>query len=132
MLAYESRLRRCVELIEEPCACGSNFRCIRDVQGRLDDIFVYAGGTSVHPHVFRSVLARNSEVVEYQVQQTESGATVAVTVSSPIDEASLRSQLESALKKVGVGGPQVDLSCVASLGRGGVGKLKRFVSLSPG
>ena len=36
------------------CPCGSALRRIQDPQGRLDDTFVYRGGLSVHPHLFRS------------------------------------------------------------------------------
>jgi phenylacetate-CoA ligase len=117
-----------------PCPCGSPFRRIKDVQGRLDDIFIYAGEsadeTAVHPHVFRSVLARTSAVVEYQVRQTRSGAKVAVTVSSPIDPAVLRQSLEEALAGVGLKQPSVNVECVEELGRQGVGKLKRFIPLA--
>ena len=58
-----------VTILTEPCPCGSAHRCVADIQGRLDDVFVY-DGRRVHPHVFRSALGRHAGVVEYQVRQT--------------------------------------------------------------
>ena len=31
-----------VTIMSEPCPCGSAHRCVADIQGRLDDVFVYA------------------------------------------------------------------------------------------
>src|ERR1700748_689254 len=58
-----------VTILTEPCPCGSAHRCVAEIQGRLDDVFVY-DGRRVHPHVFRSALGRRAGVVEYQVRQT--------------------------------------------------------------
>ena len=54
-----------VTILAEPCRCGSAHRCIADIQGRLDDVFIYAG-RRIHPHVFRSVLAQHAGVIEYR------------------------------------------------------------------
>jgi len=32
-----------VRILADPCPCGSAHRCVADIQGRLDDVFVYAG-----------------------------------------------------------------------------------------
>jgi hypothetical protein len=37
---------------------------------------VYGDGVLIHPHVFRSVLAREAGVVEYRVRQTARDAEV--------------------------------------------------------
>ena len=37
-----------VIVLAEPCHCGSAHRCIGDIQGRLDDMFVY-DGRRIHP-----------------------------------------------------------------------------------
>ena len=50
-----------VTVLNEPCACGSAFTRVADIQGRNDDVFVYANGIAVHPHVFRSRLAQESD-----------------------------------------------------------------------
>ena len=45
-----------VTVLDHPCSCGSAYRLIDDVQGRLDDAFRYVSSAHVHPHVFRSRL----------------------------------------------------------------------------
>ena len=118
-----------IEWLDEPCPCGSTFRRIRDIQGRLDDLFVYPDGVSVHPHVIRSPLARARAVVEYQVRQTDRGAEVHVVASEALDIAMLTAALEQALVTVGLAAPQVRVERVEQIARIGVGKLKRFVPL---
>ena len=58
---------------------------IEDPQGRLDDIFVYDDGLSVHPHLFRSALGHHREILEYQVRQTRSGVTIGLVTVGPVD-----------------------------------------------
>ena len=53
-------------------------RRIADVEGRVDDVFVYDGRIGVHPHLFRSALGRRREVLEFQVRQTVDGADIVV------------------------------------------------------
>src|SRR5262245_46262870 len=65
-----------VTFLDGPCACGSAHRRIADIQGRLDDVFRYASGIVVHPHVFRSVLGRDGRIIEYQVREMLRGADV--------------------------------------------------------
>jgi phenylacetate-CoA ligase len=118
-----------VTLIEEPCPCGSHHRRIEDVLGRLDDGFAYPGGISVHPHLFRSILATERNVVEYQVAQTLRGAAVSVVCIGAIDEQSLRSRIVEGLSKLGLEDPEVTIARVGALERLHSGKLKRFVPL---
>jgi phenylacetate-CoA ligase len=119
-----------VTVLEEPCPCGSAFRRIADPQGRLDDIFVYPGGVSVHPHVFRSSLGQHRQIVEYQVRQTERGADISVIADAEIDTASVGLKIAEALASLGIDQPDVVLTRVATLDRQASGKLKRFVPLS--
>lgn len=128
MIRYE--LSDETEWIDEPCPCGSSFRRIRDIEGRLDDTFVYAGDVAVHPHVFRSPLARIREVVEYQVLQSARGATIRVVESGPFDRRSLVSSIEAALAQLGIAAPEVSIEGVDHIARLGVGKLKRFVPVA--
>ena len=65
------------------CPCGSSMQRIEDPQGRLDDIFVYDDGLSVHPHLFRSALGQHPEILEYQVRQTRSGVTIGLVTVDP-------------------------------------------------
>jgi phenylacetate-CoA ligase len=113
----------------EPCPCGSAHRCVADVQGRLDDVFVY-DDRRVHPHVFRSVLGRHAGVVEYQVRQTPVGARIVVRCSAYVDVDRLGGEITQALGGLGVSDPVVDVSVVDRLERDpGPAKLRRFVPL---
>jgi phenylacetate-coenzyme A ligase PaaK-like adenylate-forming protein len=121
-----------VTILTEPCQCGSAHRCMGDIQGRLDDVFVY-DGLSVHPHVFRSVLGRHAGVVEYQVRQTADGAGVAVRCGARVDLDRLAGSLSDALARAGLGRPVVHVRAVERLERdSGPAKLKRFVPLAGG
>jgi phenylacetate-CoA ligase len=119
-----------VTILAEPCPCGSAHRCVADIQGRLDDVFIYHG-RRVHPHVFRSALGRHAGVAEYQVRQTEHGARIAVRCGAPVDLQALSKQIADALAKLGVVSPCVEIEAVDRLHRDpGPGKLKRFVPFS--
>jgi phenylacetate-coenzyme A ligase PaaK-like adenylate-forming protein len=118
-----------VTILTDPCPCGSPRRCVADVQGRLDDVFVY-DGRRVHPHVFRSALGHHQGVVEYQVRQTTEGARIAVRCSAPVDLERLGSEVAHALSNLGVPGPVVEVTAVPRLERdSGPAKLRRFVPL---
>jgi phenylacetate-CoA ligase len=119
-----------LELAKDPCACGSAYLKVSDAQGRADDVFRYAGDVCVHPLNFRSPLGRRSEIVEYQVRQTERGADIDVRTRSEIDLDALRSEIEQRLTSLGLASPAVQLRRVDdALTRQGSGKLKRFVPL---
>ena len=118
-----------VTLIDGPCPCGSTFRRIEDPQGRLDDVFEYADGLTVHPHLFRSALGRHAPVIEYQVRQTRRGATIRIVTTAPVDVEVLRATITDALTTLGLADPQATIETVAALPRQASGKLKRFVPL---
>jgi phenylacetate-CoA ligase len=117
-----------VRLLDEPCACGSQHRRIADIQGRLDDAFTYRDGTTVHPHVFRSVLGRDQLLVEYQVRQTLTGADVLLRTSGTVDTKHIAHALQAGLTQAGLSRPVVTARVVEHIPRAGAGKLKRFVS----
>jgi phenylacetate-CoA ligase len=121
-----------VTVVPEPCPCGSGHRHIADIQGRLDDVFVYQG-IRVHPHLFRSELGREAGVVEYQVRQTLVGAAIAVRCSAPVSLDSLRDRVAAALVRAGLERPQVTVETADRFERpGGPAKLKRFIPLAAG
>lgn len=117
-----------VTVIPGPCRCGSAHRRIEDIQGRLDDRFVY-GDITVHPHVFRSVMSRVRQVVEYQVRQTPGGASVAVRCRQPVDLEHLGREITGNLRRLGVDRPEVTLTPVGALERQRSGKVRRFIPL---
>ena len=113
------------------CPCGSEHRRIEDVQGRLDDVFVYQG-LRVHPHLFRTALSREADVVEYQVRQTPAGAAIAIRCAAPVNRDTLRDRVAAALARAGLHRPQVTVEVADRFERpGGPAKLKRFLPLEP-
>ena len=117
-------------ILSEPCPCGSAHRCVADIQGRLDDAFVY-DGRRVHPHVFRSALSRHAGVVEYQVRQTEHGARITVRCAARVDLERLGGEIADALAGLGVPRPAIEVTAVERLERDpGPAKLRRFVPLA--
>ena len=115
-----------VTFLDRPCPCGSAHQLIADVQGRLDDVFVYPGGQVVHPHVFGSLLRRDPGIVEYQVRQTPAGAEVLV-VGAPADPAALGRAVAAELAALGVPGPAVEVAVVGQLERQAAGKVRLFL-----
>jgi phenylacetate-CoA ligase len=119
-----------VTVLPGPCPCGSAHRRIADVQGRLDDVFVYQG-RPVHPHLFRSQLGREAAIVEYQVRQTPAGAAIAIRCTAPVSLDGVRDRVAAALARSGLERPQVTVEIVDRLERcGGVAKLRRFIPLT--
>lgn len=116
-------------LIDEPCPCGSAMRRINDIEGRSDDVFTYTGGLVVHPLIFRSCLGHERDVVEYQVSQTQRGASIAVRTQGPVDTLRVATALESELLRVGLPDPSVTVEIVDGFDRQKTGKLKRFLPL---
>jgi phenylacetate-CoA ligase len=118
-------------LDEGSCACGSTFRRIDDIPGRLDDLFNYPGSITVHPIVFWSAFEHHPGVVEYQVRQTPKGASVILVASGPVDLERLESDIREYLTAAGLHDPEVSARIVERLERtAGAGKLKRFVPLT--
>jgi phenylacetate-coenzyme A ligase PaaK-like adenylate-forming protein len=117
-------------MLAESCACGSAHRCVADIQGRLDDVFVY-DGRRVHPHVFRSAVGRHAGIVEYQVRQTAHGARVTVRCGGLVELERLGAEIADGLTRLGVPYPVIDVTAVDRLERdGGPAKLRRFVPLA--
>jgi phenylacetate-CoA ligase len=110
--------------------CGSALRGIQDPQSRLDDTFLCEGGSSLHPHVFRSALGRHPQIVEYQVRQTERGADIQLVAPAGLDTLTLQHTIEQLLAAVGLHEPAVTVTLTSSLDRQASGKLRRFVPLS--
>ena len=117
----------------EPLEEGPPYgRRVGEIQGRLDEAFHYAEGVFVHPHLFRSALTKLSDVAEYQVVQTSSGARVALIAHGEIDLEALARRLEEDLREAGLRNANVIVTRVDHLERHAQsGKLRRFVPLHP-
>jgi phenylacetate-coenzyme A ligase PaaK-like adenylate-forming protein len=118
-----------VVMLDAPCTCGSAHRRVADIQGRLDDEFVYDGGVRVHPHVFRSVFVREPALKEYQVNQTVDGAEILLCHELPLDTTTLAAGVAAALASAGFANARVATRTVDSIPRLQSGKVKRFVPL---
>ena len=118
-----------VTMLAEPCPCGSAYRRVADIQGRLDDVFQYDDGVAVHPHIFRTVLGRDPRIREYQVRQTPAGAEVLMCAADDVPVVEIARQVEAELARLGLRAPQVTATVVDGFERRGTGKLKRFVPL---
>lgn len=114
--------------LDDLCPCGSAWRRIADIQGRLDDVFRY-GDVTVHPHVFRTVIGRDPHIVEYQVRQTATGAEVLVRARGTVSPDAITVELAGELARAGLATPEVTVTVVDGFARSGTGKLKRFVPL---
>lgn len=112
-----------ITIVDGHCPCGSQHRLIEDPYGRLDDGFRYAN-TIVHPHLFRSILASEPRIIEYQVRQTHDGAKIAIRGEA--DTQTLTQQLRRGLQDLGLTDPQISITTVTEIEREATGKIRRF------
>ncbi len=61
-------------VLDDPCPCGSNFRTIRQVLGRRDDVLWIADGNGTRHHVFPDLVSRwiittGDDIREFRVTQ---------------------------------------------------------------
>lgn len=118
-----------VTLLDEPCPCGSQLVRVADIEGRLDDLLQF-GATRVHPTVFRSPLARDAAVIEYQVIQRPRGVEILVRLRGPTDLRAIERTIARELSHLGIAHPDVSVRAVPSIARGTGGKVKRFIPLT--
>jgi phenylacetate-coenzyme A ligase PaaK-like adenylate-forming protein len=119
-------------LIAQPPAAGQHYLRAR-VRGRADETFRYGTGAGVvelHPHVVRSVLVQDADVLEYQVRQTPTGIDVLVVGGPCLVTGALADRLTAALAAAGLVDARVRIHGLDRLPRHPVtGKLPRFVPL---
>lgn len=119
-----------ITLLEAGDPRGSGHRMIAEIEGRMDEIFIYnEGKQTVHPHVFRSILGREGSIVEYQVRQTQNGAEILVVSAAKIRIPKLERKIAEALSNMGINRPLVIIRTVDRIDRLTTGKLKRFIPL---
>jgi len=118
-----------VVTLDQPCSCGSAYSRVADIQGRLDDEFVYGNGVRIHPHVFRSVFVREPALTEYQVNQTAEGAEILLCHELPLDADALAAGVVAALASAGFADARVQARTLESIQRLQSGKVRRFVPL---
>ena len=72
IIRYE--LNDVLEISSEPCSCGSNFRVIKLIHGRSDDLFILKSFDSSTRYLFpdyvrRSINQASGDIIEYQAIQ---------------------------------------------------------------
>jgi phenylacetate-CoA ligase len=116
-----------VTLEPEPCPCGRTLRRIRSVAGRSDDVLTL-GGVTVHPIQF-GVIARDKDVVEFQVIQTGTTSLRVLVVARTEAETRLQRAVENRLRELGVAEAHVEVERREQLPRPASGKLQLVQAL---
>ena len=118
-----------IRILDKTCPCGSKYRLIDDIQGRMDDEFFYPGGVRIHPIFFRSPLGRDHHIFEYQVQQTSEGAHI-LLAGDREEYSGVMEKIRGSLEEQGLHNPQLSYEKVTEIPRHKeTGKMKRFVPL---
>ncbi len=115
-----------VTLTAEPCACGRPGRRMRAIAGRNDDVIVL-GGVRLHPLQF-GLVARDRDVVEFQIVQSGPRLRVLVVARADGVEERLRTGVETRLRELGVADPAVEVERRDALTRPASGKLQLVVA----
>jgi phenylacetate-CoA ligase len=114
-----------VTLTSEPCACGLRSRRIVTLAGRSDDT-ITLDGIAVHPMHF-GVVARDRDVVEFQIVQSGRRLRVLVVTRGDGAEPRLRAGVEARLRELGVRAPEIEVERRQMLDRPPSGKLQLVV-----
>jgi phenylacetate-CoA ligase len=118
-------------LTARPCACGRTLRRIERVAGRADDVIRLDGAdgsaVAVHPMQF-SVVARDRDVVEFQVVQEGARLVVHVVARRAGVEERVRDALRERLAALGARDVGVEVRRCAALERSAGGKLQIIVA----
>jgi phenylacetate-CoA ligase len=117
---------------EERCACGEPFSTIRDVQGRVVDLFTRGDGRPLHPYELMAAIRdaiQNWWIVEYQlVQQTPKSVVLkAVARRTPSEEELIR--IEAAAMRVLGPGMTFRSEIVPMIPLTAGGKFRTYLSL---
>jgi phenylacetate-CoA ligase len=115
-----------VTLTSAPCPCGRTLRRIEEVAGRSDDV-IWLGDVAVHPLQF-SVIARDRDVVEFQVVQEGARLVVLVVGRGAGLEERIRDRLRERLTAIGVRDVAIDVRRREALERSAGGKLQIVVA----
>jgi phenylacetate-coenzyme A ligase PaaK-like adenylate-forming protein len=118
-----------VTFAAEPCACGRTLRRMQRIEGRSDDVLWLAGAdgrpVAVHPMQFAAI-ARDRDVVEFQVVQEDDGLAVLVVArgAAPGLEERVRAGLHERLAALGAPAVAIDVRRRDALARSAGGKLQ--------
>jgi phenylacetate-CoA ligase len=81
------RLGDVLTLAEGPCPCGSAFRVIERIEGRLDDVCHLPGRPPLFPDdIRRLVLTAHPAIEDYEVVHSPSSMRIHVRTPAPVEE----------------------------------------------
>jgi phenylacetate-coenzyme A ligase PaaK-like adenylate-forming protein len=114
-----------VSVSPEPCPCGRPFPVLESVEGRSDDVLYLSDGKGgklpVHPMHFRSPLAAEKEVRQYEVIQRQEDILIRVVPAGGANSAELKERLASAVRNklasAGVAVPPLEVEVVEMIDR---------------
>jgi phenylacetate-CoA ligase len=120
-----------VTLTSAPCLCGRTLRRIERIEGRVDDVIWLPGAdgrpVALHPLQF-SVIARDRDVVEFQVVQEGTRLVIHVVARGAGVEDRIRARLRERLSDLGVHEVTIDVRRRDALARSAGGKLQLVVA----
>lgn len=114
-----------VTVSPDPCPCGRPFPVLQSVEGRSDDILRLpdrkGGNVSVHPMRFRSPLAAERDVRQYQVIHRREGITLRIVPARQAAREALERHLNETISRelssAGADPPPVNVEFVEKIER---------------
>jgi len=105
IIRYE--LNDIITINPKKCGCGSNFRVIKEIQGRADDMFWGLTKQFKKPHfifqdfIARTIISISENIEEYQaIQNSYTNITLNIQLKKDIGRKEIEQQLIEQLKKV--------------------------------
>ena len=105
IIRYE--LNDIITISKEKCSCGSNFRVIKQIQGRADDMFWGLRTDTKNPqfifqdYIGRTIISTSEDIEEYQATQDNyTEITLRIQLKKGSNNEKIKEQLVQKLKKV--------------------------------
>lgn len=117
----------------EPCSCGRHWPLIKEISGRVSDMFVAKDGTHIHAGYFVSLLFLRDWIAKYQIIQEElDKITILIVPRHDMKEETQYNlefnQISSSIKKLMGEDCQVDFVLKESIPATSSGKYRYLVS----
>ncbi|GAJ24023.1 unnamed protein product, partial [marine sediment metagenome] len=105
IIRYE--LNDIITISKKKCSCGSNFRVIKQIQGRADDMF-WGVKTDTketqfifQDYISRTIISTSEDIEEYQAtQDSYTEITLGIQLKKDSNKERIKEQLIQRLKKV--------------------------------
>ena len=105
IIRYE--LNDIITISKEKCSCGSNFRVIKQIQGRADDMFWGIRTDTKEPqfifqdYISRTIISTSEDIEEYQaIQDSYTEIILRIQLKKGSNKEKIKEQLTQKLKKV--------------------------------